>query len=80
MTQVRFVGTGDPTDDRECTVFGHTFVLDEWVEVDAGVGGKLKGNATFEANDKPKVVAPPAAPAPPPVAAVPPQPPKPPGT
>ena len=48
--KVRYIGTGDPSDDRVCVVFGHTFEQGEWVDLEE-VPAKLVGNPTFEVGD-----------------------------
>lgn len=55
MSAVRYIGTDDPTDDRECVVFGLTFPLGEAVEVeDENLARRLATNPTFEACEAPK--------------------------
>lgn len=46
--KVRYISTPDPTDDKTCTVFGQTFDVGKWVDVDDSLAGKLAGNPTFE--------------------------------
>lgn len=45
--RIRYVGSGDPSDNTECEAFGHTFVLGEWVEM-GNLPLRLLGNPTFE--------------------------------
>lgn len=49
--QIAYIGTSDPTDANEVTVFGRTFVKGEWHDAD-DVSKKLLDNPTFEARDK----------------------------
>lgn len=46
--KVRYIGTPDPTDDEECTVFGVTFTKGKLTEVSEEIGAKLAKNGTFE--------------------------------
>lgn len=46
--KARFIGSGEPGENRECEVFGLVFPLDEWVEVSGLAASKLRGNPTFE--------------------------------
>lgn len=43
--RVRFIGSGEPDENEVCEVFGMTFPLGEWVEVD---NAKLANNPAFE--------------------------------
>lgn len=47
MTKVSYKGEGD---GRSCTVYGQTFPVGEWVEVEGLAAQKLPGNPMFEAD------------------------------
>lgn len=47
MFSVTYIGTNDPTDDVECTVFGMTFTKGQSVKV-ADVPAKIAANPTFK--------------------------------
>ncbi len=46
--RVRFIGSGEPDENRVCEIFGLSFPIDEWVEVPEEVHDRLFGNWTFE--------------------------------
>jgi predicted amidohydrolase len=47
--KLKYIGTDDPGDNAEVTVFGLTFTRGEAVDVeDADIAKKLAGNPTFE--------------------------------
>lgn len=46
--RARFIGSGDPGENRVCEVFGLVFELGEWVEVSGLATAKLQTNPTFE--------------------------------
>lgn len=50
MAQVTYIGSDDPTDNHETTVFGLTFTRDVAVEL-ADVPAKLRSNPTFTVED-----------------------------
>lgn len=50
--KVRYIGSDDPTEDRECTVFGLTFQKGEWQDV-ADVPSPLLTNPMFETDGAP---------------------------
>lgn len=55
--RLRFIGSGDPTDNDVCVAFGLTFPVNQWVEVN-DPPAKLLGNPTFEASETPAPVIP----------------------
>jgi hypothetical protein len=48
--KVRYIGSGDPSDNTECEVFGLSFTKGEWVDL-AEVPAKLLTNGTFEVSE-----------------------------
>lgn len=48
--KIAYIGTADPTDDRVCAVFGMTFEIDVFVEIDSPPEALLN-NPTFATED-----------------------------